>query len=56
MTEKRANLGLATTRELLNELVARLEVPGDESTAVVLINNARSRLTEKELDYRTVNG
>ena len=51
-----ANLGLATTRELLDELTARLysEDMGDAATLYDAVAVARNNLPDRVLDYRTV--
>lgn len=59
------NLGLATTRELLQELAARFDLealrpyPAKDphaGVALIRVSMLLQRLTPKTLDYRTVEG
>jgi hypothetical protein len=59
MTEEQANLGLATTEELLREIKVRMEMtsPEDDPFAMAIAINSKMGLDAlqlKTLAYRTV--
>ena len=53
---KRANLGLATTHDLLTELYVRFEIPHPDTLARESILRLLEDLPDRVLDYRTVEG
>lgn len=53
---QQANLGLATTHDLLNELYVRFEIPTKDTLAREAILRLLEDLPDRVLNYRTVDG
>lgn len=53
---KQANLGLATTFDLLTELYVRFEIPTQDTIAREAILRLLEDLPDSVLNYRTVDG
>jgi hypothetical protein len=51
-----APLGLATTRQMLEELAARFEISTPDEMARRSVERLLERLPDEDLDYRTVSG
>lgn len=49
-------LGLATTRQLLEELEVRFEIPTRDPVTMQTIRRLLQQLPDDVLDYRTVDG